>query len=159
MWFESLAIGTLVALQAPQDAADIRELAWLEGCWAGEALGGEVSECWVKAANGRLTGMFQLVLDGNQSFSELFVLDDFGDGPELRLKHFSAEFDGWEARSEHVTFRLLAASARHAEFEGMRFVCTENQLIVIVLQVSPDGRRQDIRFEYQRTTPAITECA
>jgi len=146
-----------VAAETPPQP-DISDLAWLQGCWAGEAMGGASSECWMAGPDGRLTGMFQLYSEGSQQFTEIFILDDFGDGPEMRLKHFTTDFVGWEEKDEHLTFKLLETSTSHAIFKGLRFQCSGDALDIELDMKMSDGGLRTINFPYTRTSPAVVPC-
>lgn len=54
----------LCTTAAADEPADYRALAWREGCWSGEGLGGQISECWMSSPDGRMIGAFQMVSDG-----------------------------------------------------------------------------------------------
>lgn len=152
------AVTTAEDVSETPSRLEISDLAWLQGCWAGEALGGESSECWMAGPDGRLTGMFQLYSDGKQEFTEIFVLDDFGDGPELRLKHFTSDLVGWEEKDEHLTFRLLETSTSHAVFKSLRFRCSGDALDIELDMRMSDGSVRIIDFPYTRTTAAVVPC-
>ena len=65
-----------------------KKLRWLEGCWRGTGLGGEITECWVGSGNGIYTGVFQLQHEGKLAFSEIVSLADFDGEPAMRVRHF-----------------------------------------------------------------------
>ncbi|MGF1607150.1 MAG: DUF6265 family protein [Rhodothalassiaceae bacterium] len=143
-------MGSLPAL-AEDAAVDPAHLAWLQGCWVGEGLGAEVSECWMAAPDGRMTGMFQLVEDGAQRFSEIFVLDDFGDGPVLRLKHFDAELKGWEAQDGFISFRLIKTEPDRASFKGLVYERTADDAMAVHLDIRrADGSVRTETLIFQR---------
>ena len=57
---------TLNCLANPADKPQLEQLSWLNGCWKGTGLGGEVQECWVSPADGIYTSVFQMAKDGKQ---------------------------------------------------------------------------------------------
>ncbi len=135
-------LGLIAAMQAA--GPDLRALDWMAGCWEGEAFGGRVEECWVTAPDGRLTGLFQLAGEEAQTFSEFFMLADFGDGPELKLKHFNPDFTSWEAEGEFTRFALVEAGPDAAVFEGLTYARLDDGTIHVDLDMqTPDGVRTE----------------
>jgi len=138
---------------AAQDAPariDLGDLAWLEGCWEGEAFGSPAHECWMLAPGGRLTGMFQLIRDGQQAFSEIFIIDEFDGAHELRLKHFHPDLTGWEAQDEWVTFTLLETGPDFARFSGLEYRLDENGALLVDLAMRRGGERVVERLVFTR---------
>lgn len=134
------------------DHADFRALAWLEGCWAGEGLGGEVSECWMSTWEGRMLGAFQMVSGGELQFSEMLMLGEAGGVSGYHVKHFNADFTGWEARDEQVSFPLVALGENRADFEGLSYVLdTDGMLTVSLAMRQADGSSATVEFHMRRT--------
>lgn len=129
---------------------EIADLAWLEGCWEGTGFAMSVEECWMSAPDGRLTGMFQMIgADGAQTMSEIFVLDEFEDGPAIRLKHFNADMTGWEAGDEFLSFALIETGEDFARFEGLEYRLEAGRLIVDLVVGTGAGERIE-RLEFDR---------
>ena len=120
---------------------DLRQLSWLTGCWQGEGLGGLMDECWVAAPDGRLTGLFQLVVEGQQSFSEIMMLGYFDGVPGLRVKHFDpAAFTQWSSdNGVGHTFKLLSVGTDFATFDDLEYRLVEGNLQVRLHLGSADG--------------------
>ena len=130
---------------------ELSDLAWLEGCWEGTGFGNRVGECWMKAPDGRLTGMFQMIDgDGKQTMSEIFVLDEFEDGPAIRLKHFHPDLTGWEGRDDFVVFPLRETGPDFARFDGLTYRLTEDDRLIVELMVSHGGESSLQRLEFER---------
>lgn len=142
-----MAVALPTAMAEEPSRLELADLVFLEGCWHGTAFGSPASECWMVAPDGRLTGMFQLVQDGRQAFSEIFVLDRFEDGYELRVKHFHSDLRGWEAQDAWVTFPLRETGPGLARFDGLVYRLDEEG----GLQVDLDMRHGDeVRTERLR---------
>lgn len=139
------------AREAPR--IELSDLKWLEGCWEGAGFGNRVGECWMSAPDGRLTGMFQIIdADGQQTLSEIFVLDEFEEGPAIRLKHFYADLTGWEDKDEFVVFPLRETGADFARFDGLAYSRTGDDRLIVELVVSQGGESSVQRLEFQRVT-------
>ncbi|MFW6413202.1 MAG: DUF6265 family protein [Oceanicaulis sp.] len=148
----SLLAGAL-ALQAAPDPIEAGRIdaGWLDGCWQGEGLGSAVTECWMSAPSGRMTGMFQLLnADGTQRFSEIFVLDVFDDGPALRLKHFHPDLTGWEAQDDFVSFALIEQSENRLVFSGLEYRLDGEDTLVVDLTIRRDDEPHVERLTFQR---------
>lgn len=136
---------------APETRVEIGDLAWLEGCWEGTGFGNRVEECWMTAPDGRLTGMFQMIgADGKQTMSEIFVLDEFEDGPAIRLKHFHPDLTGWEGQDEFIVFPLRETRADFARFDGLTYSLAEDGRLIVELVVSQGGEPSLQRLEFER---------
>ncbi len=130
---------------------EFSDLGWLEGCWEGTGFGSRVAECWMSAPDGRLTGMFQMIdADGNQTMSEIFVLDEFDDGPAIRLKHFHADLTGWEGQDEFMVFPLRETGPDFARFDGLTYRLESDGRLVVELMVSRGSEASLECLEFRR---------
>jgi hypothetical protein len=133
------------------EATDFSAAAWLEGCWSGEGLGGEVSECWMSTPDGRMTGAFQMVSGGELQFSEMLMLGEAGGIVGYHVKHFSADFGGWEASDEQVSFQLIELGARTAAFEGLVYQLDADGVLTVSLDMhQSDGGVSVVEFSLRR---------
>jgi hypothetical protein len=131
--------------------AALDDLAWLEGRWVGEALGGTVEEVWLPAAGGALVGVFRLVTDGEVSLYEILTLTEEEGCPVLRLKHFDAALHGWEAADETVDFPLVARERDAFFFDGMTVRRLGANEFQIWLAMGSAGQQVEREFRYRRT--------
>lgn len=150
-------IASLVALSQSSGAPvyDAGDLDWLNGCWAGEGLGGRIQECWLTGGDGRMSGVFHFEnTQGAQGFSEIIWIGDFETGPAMRLKHFSADLSGWEAVDETVDFPLLRIDETGGYFEGLRYV--RDGADAMTVELDQDGGAV-LSFSYRRLVRAAAE--
>ncbi|MGK7297145.1 MAG: DUF6265 family protein [Candidatus Wenzhouxiangella sp. M2_3B_020] len=146
-----LAQGAMEEPAEPHARIELSDLQWLEGCWEGTGFGKRVTECWMSAPDGRLTGMFQMIgADGSQEMSEIFVLDEFEGGPALRLKHFHADLTGWEAQDDFVVFPLIETGEGFARFDGLTYRLSDDGRLIVDLVVSREGEESVERLEFER---------
>lgn len=130
---------------------ELPDASWLKGCWEGEGLGARVTECWMQAPDGRMTGMFQLLdPDGAQRFSEIFVLDRFDTGVELRLKHFNPDMTGWETQEDYLDWTLVEAGERSLVFNGLEMSLDEADRLIVLLDMRRNGEVVRERFTFER---------
>lgn len=140
----SLGVALFSVWTAPVANADastglsLDSVAWLEGRWAGEGFGGQVEEYWMRAPDGRLTGVFQYMLEGRQVFSEIMILAEFQDGAALRLKHFDEELKQWESdEGGYVSFALQEVGEGFFQCEGLRYEL-QGEILSISLNMKAD---------------------
>ncbi len=145
----TLPFASAVTAEAPP-RVELADLGWLEGCWQGTAFGSPASECWMTAPDGRLTGMFQLVREGRQVFSEIFVLDRFEEGFELRLKHFHPDLRGWEAQDAWVTFPLRETGPGLARFDGLLYRLDDDGALHVDLDMRQGDEVRTERLSFTR---------
>jgi hypothetical protein len=150
----SLAL-SLCAMSSPTWAADT---SWtdvtprLEGCWEGEGLGGQVSECWLIADDGRADGMFLMRKNDKPNFAEILTIDDFGDGPEMRLKHVFGDMTGWEEKDDYVSFKLVSADADTLTFKGLVLIFDGDDKLRTELKMTmKNGETRLMPFSFRRT--------
>lgn len=152
-----------LALATPALAED---LTWrdvtpqLEGCWQGTGLGGEVWECWVVHENGRADGMFLLRKEGAPVFQEILTIDEFENGPQMRLKHVNGDMTGWEEKDDFTKFDFVSAEANQITFKGLTFNFEGDDLLINLSMRMKDGDVRIMPFEFKRTaamTPLATD--
>ncbi|MBT8471281.1 MAG: hypothetical protein HKN14_00705 [Marinicaulis sp.] len=102
--------------------AKIEQLAWLEGHWVGEGLGGAAEEIIAPASGGQMMGMFRhSKADGSLNFYEFYVFAEVGETITLKIKHFTPEFVGWEEKADYDEFPLIAVDDNTVYFDGLTF--------------------------------------
>ena len=136
---------------AEQPRATIADLAWLQGHWQGEALGGQSQEIWSPPGAGGMMGMYRLIKDGKVSFYEILALVEEAGSLTLKLKHFNADLTGWEEKNEVRAFRLVKLAPGQAWFEGMTFNRIDADNILVYLAIDQkDGTAREVEFRYRR---------
>jgi len=133
---------------AERPAARIEQVAWLQGSWTGEGLGGEVEETWSAPAAGTMIGSFRMIQDGEVRFYETFIIREEEGTLVLRLKHFNADLTGWEEKGEVVTFPLVEFGQQEVYFDGLTYRRTDAGLESYVVAKKPDGSRSEFAFRY-----------
>lgn len=128
------------------DHADFRMLAWLEGCWSGEGLGGVITECWMSSPDGNMVGTFQIVEDGQLQFFEALLLGEVDGVAGYHVKHYDADFGPWEAADEVVSFAFVSSRGTQAEFEGLTYDMDSDGVLHVELSFANGGvARFDLR--------------
>ncbi|MCW5591303.1 MAG: hypothetical protein KIS74_04350 [Burkholderiales bacterium] len=110
------------AARPPAPAARIADVAWLQGYWEGEGLGGRVEDVWLPPKAGVLLGAFRLVkADGRPGFYELFAIEEVDDTLQFVVKHFNPDWVGWEEKDKALRIRLSRVSADEIAFGRIVF--------------------------------------
>ena len=139
------------ASQPESPRVSLSDLAWLEGCWEGEGLGGKVSLCWLRSADSRLTGVFQLEQKDGLKFVELIMISEIDGVVASRLKHFNPDFSPWEDANENIEFPVIETGNGFALLEGKEYrLVNTDELHIRVLLGLPTGENTWETFVYRR---------
>jgi hypothetical protein len=104
---------------AASPPAKINDVAWLEGTWVGQGLGGQTEEAYASPLGGAMVGYFRFVKDNKVVFYEIVTIVEMNGSLAMRLKHFHADLKGWEEKDEMQEFKLVAIEGQTAYFEGL----------------------------------------
>ncbi|MFN2099253.1 DUF6265 family protein [Altererythrobacter sp. MF3-039] len=151
---------------APQDhvppPADIAQLGWLVGQWAGEGIqGAPAFESWLPPTGGTMVGTFVQTVNGEDGegglmFTEhMYIMPDGDASLALKLKHFNADLTGWEEKDGMLTFPLVAMEECAAFFNGLTLRCDEREdgtdgLVAAVRMKSSKPEPQELTFRFAR---------
>lgn len=132
--------------------ATIADMAWLAGTWTGSGLGGVSEEIWSKPQNGIMMGMYRMLKDGKPIFYELLTLEEKDGTLLIRLKHFSANFVGWEEKDKTVDFKFVKKEGKRMYFDGMTFesVGKKDLNVYLAIENRKDGSVKEEIFRYKR---------
>lgn len=165
--FSCFLIGSLLAIgsasaQAPKTAntlaltdstagmgVPIEALGMLQGTWQGKGFGGIVDEIWTGPGGGQMHGLFRVIGDEGIALSEHMVIDTADGRPTLRVKHFSANFEGWEEPNQSVDFPLIKATDDALYFNGLTIKKTDDGLDYFLAMKTADGW-QEMAFSYRK---------
>ena len=132
--------------------ASIAAVAWLEGRWQGEGLGGRTEETYAGPSGGQMIGHFRLERDGRPVFYEFMQVREHQGSLVYRLKHFNADGTPWEEKDRWVEFPLVAVEADTAYFSGMTFrrVGRDGLEVALSLRDRATGRKWTETFRFRR---------
>ena len=150
-----IACAALLALpataQTPSPPATVADVAWLQGYWEGEGMGGTVEDIWMPPRAGVMLGAFRLVKAGGApgGFYEIFAIEEFEGSLRFVAKHFHPDWVGWEDKDKALRLRLSGKSATEFAFGGVVFRRDgENALTVEIAMRGKDAapRIELLRF-------------
>lgn len=131
-------------------AGPLEQIAWLAGRWRGEAFGGHAEEQWSPASAGTMVGTFRLTVDDRPSLYEFMLVTEEAGSLTLKLKHFNADFTGWEARDEFVSFPLVAITEDGVQFEGLTYRRRGPDAIDVQVTIDKGGEVKTEEFTLRR---------
>jgi hypothetical protein len=134
----------------PAPSARIADVAWLEGTWLGEGLGGQAEEAYASPLGGAIVGYFRFVKDGKPVFYEIVTIVETNGTLAIRLKHFHPDLRGWEEKDVVQEFKLVALEGQTAYFDGMTVKRDGDALYSAVRIRAKDGGTRVEQFVYKR---------
>jgi hypothetical protein len=140
--------------------AKITDLAWLAGDWRSERGGEFLQESWSEPIGDSMMCSFRWMKGGKTWMYELITITEEGPNLVLRLKHFSAQLAGWEAKDESLDFTLVRLGDQEAVFEHptrenarrLTYHRTGDTLIARVEGIDK-GRESRLEIEFKRNGP------
>jgi len=134
---------------AASPPAKVADLAWIEGTWQGQGLGGQTEETYSAPLGGAIVGHFRLVKADKVVFYELVTFVEEAGTVLLRLKHFHPNLVGWEEKDKSVEFKLVAVEGQTAYFDGQTFKREGDTLYAAVAIKGKDGSTRVEQFSYK----------
>ena len=131
--------------------ATIDQLGWLAGEWRGDGIDAPATEVYSQALGGQIAGHFvQMDKQGGVAFQELVQIFPRGGSLVYRVRHFNADFTGWEDKSgRFVEFPLVALEPNAAYFAGLT-VRRDGDKLVSTVVIRENGKAEEISFRYTR---------
>ncbi|MEX0362322.1 MAG: DUF6265 family protein [Allomuricauda sp.] len=130
--------------------ATLDGVAWLEGSWRGEAMGGEAEEIWSPPLGESMMFSFKLVHEGKISFYEFGHIQEKDNTLVLQLKHFNGDLTGWESQQETVDFKLVKLEEDKVFFEGLTMEKLDEDKMRVSVVVGEGGKTKELVFNYRK---------
>jgi hypothetical protein len=131
---------------AARPPARIADVAWLQGYWVGEGLGGTIEDVWLPPKAGVLLGAFRLVKEGGKpGFYEFFAIEEVDDTLQFVVKHFNPDWVGWEEKDKALRIRLSRLEKDEMAFGRIVFQRQGADGLVVKLGIREKGG--EIRHE------------
>jgi hypothetical protein len=138
--FLGLPVAAFAQGDAPAPPAKIADMAWLQGYWVGEGMGGSIEDLWGPPRAGVMLGTFRLLkADGSPRFYELIAVEEFEGSLRFVVKHFHPDWVGWEEKDQAVKMRLTRIGPNQATFGGIALKRVDDTLTVEVTIKTKDG--------------------
>ncbi|NDV42475.1 DUF6265 family protein [Flagellimonas sediminis] len=131
-------------------SASLKEVAWIEGHWSGEAFGGTAEEIWSAPLGESMMFVFRLVNDNKVSFYEVGHIQQLENSLILQLKHFDGNLKGWEDKIETIDFKLVKLEKNKVYFEGLTMELVDKNHMNVYVLIEENGETEEILFAYTR---------
>lgn len=131
-------------------SASLEDVAWMQGAWSGEALGGTFEEVWNPPSAGSMVGMFKLLREGSVSFYELMLFVEEEGSLSFKVRHFNPDFTAWEDKDEDVTLRFVKADEDAVHFSGISFYRISNDEVHAWLSFGSGDSLREEKIVYRR---------
>ena len=131
--------------------ATLADVSWLVGSWRGEAFGDTFEEVWNPPSAGSMVGMFKMLQGDEVYFYELVLLVEEEGSLSLKVKHFNADFTGWENKDDYVDFRFVKAGDDAVHFSGISFYrISDDEMHAYLVLHNEDGKVWEEKLIYRR---------
>ena len=131
-------------------SAMIEDVAWIQGHWIGEGLGGITEEIWSGPSAGSMMGSFKLIQDDKVVFYEFCLIREVEGSLLLQIKHFDDNMVGWETKEESVEFPLVEIDKDIAYFDGLTFHKTGHNRLSIHVLLEENNETSEVGFDFKR---------
>ena len=135
---------------ANRPEASVEQIAWLAGSWVGEGFGGSVEETWNTPTGGTMIGTFKLSHGGEPSLYEVELIAEEEGSLVWKVKHFNADFSGWEDKAEFVSFPLVKITDDAAYFDGLTLARDGEDGLKMFLTMTHEGQVGEESLTFKR---------
>ena len=134
--------------------ASLADVAWLQGHWIGSMPEGPVEQFNLSPMFGHLPGFVRAVAPKNVIFYEISLIAEVGGSLSVRVKHFTPELEGWEARESYIDRPLVARDSTNLYFDGITYSRTgPDTYVVYFLNRSGTEERDTLVVPFRRSAP------
>lgn len=149
-----IALMVVAHLAAAQLKVNISQLEFMAGKWTGSMEWGDMEEFWGAPMGNNMICSFRCVKDGKVVFYEFIVIEQQGDIPVMKLRHFSPGSVGWEEKDKPLEYPLVKLEGKSAVFESadkktrLLYERVTATTLKAVLEREEKGKWQTDAFEY-----------
>jgi hypothetical protein len=135
-------------------AAQLSDMKWMVGSWAGEGFGAKLQETYSDQAGGQMPGHFSIVADGKPGMYEFVMIAQVGPSLEYRVRHINPDMTAWEDKANFIRFPLVAVVGDTWYFDGLTIRRTGPDAAEHVVRVGhKGGKTEDAVLRYRRVKP------
>jgi len=135
---------------ANRPSAKIESVSWLVGSWNGTAFGGTIEEVWSEPSSGTIMGMFKVMHNDKPSLYEFELIIEEKGSLTIQLKHFNADFTGWEEKDEFVSFPLVKLTQNSIYFDGWTFRRDGPNRLKVYVSIEEKGKVYEEELIFHR---------
>lgn len=101
---------------AQEFKASVKDLAFMSGTWTVNHKWGDMEEFWGPPMGNCMVSSYRCVKDGKVVFYEFVVIEQGGNVPVMKLRHFNPGSIGWEEKNAPLDYPLIAFEKNKAVF-------------------------------------------
>ena len=142
------------ASYAQQFKASVSDLAFIAGTWQVKHEWGDMEEYWGAPIGNSMVSSFRCVKDGKPVFYEFVIIEQEGDVPVMKLRHFNPGSIGWEEKNAPLSYPLVSLERNKAVFEAkdqsvrLIYAVASDKLDVILEEKNKKGELEKIVFNF-----------
>ena len=95
----------LVVPKEPQEVIQLASLVWMKGKWINKIDSDIIEEHWETILCDSMPGWFRWKKNESIFLYEFMLFQEIGDQVILKIKHFTANFEGWEKKDAWTEYR------------------------------------------------------
>jgi hypothetical protein len=142
-------------LKAQSVKTPIKNLAFMAGRWTLKHQWGDMEEYWSQPMGDNMMSSYRCVKDGKVVFYEFVVIEQEGDSPVMKMRHFNRGNVAWEEKTKPLNYKLTSLSLNKATFEsaeeGVKLTyqrLSNSKLTVILEEKDKQGNPTKDVFNY-----------
>jgi hypothetical protein len=149
-------LGFSVAGYAQEFKASVSDLAFMAGTWQVKHEWGDMEEYWGAPMGTSMVSSFRCVKDGKPVFYEFVVIEQEGEIPVMKLRHFNSGSIGWEEKNTPLSYPLVSLKDNKAVFEAkdqsvrLIYAVVSDKLDVVLEEKNKKGEWEKIVFNFLR---------
>ena len=136
--------------------ASVNDLGFMSGTWVVSHEWGDMEEFWGPPMGNCMVSSYRCVKDGKVVFYEFVVIEQSGDIPVMKLRHFNPGSIGWEEKNTPLDYPLIALEKNKAVFGPkdqslkLSYALVSGNLEVVLEEKNKKGEWEKMEFLYKR---------
>jgi len=136
--------------------ASVNDLAFMSGTWFVKHEWGDMEEFWGPPMGNCMVSSYRCVKDGKIVFYEFVVIEQTGNVPVMKLRHFNPGSVGWEEKDAPLEYPLISLEKDKAVFGPkdqslkLTYALVLGKLEVLLEEKNKKGEWEKIPFHYER---------
>jgi len=151
---------SLTVAHAQLKKATVKDLAFMSGTWVQKSAWGDLEEYWSSPQGESMVSSFRCLQEGKAVFYEFVVIEQEGDLPVMKMRHFNRSSIGWEDKDSPIWFPLVSLQRNKAIFyakdKDVRLtyqLLSANRLLLILEEKDDKGTPKKDIFNFSRKQP------
>jgi len=136
--------------------ASVNDLAFMSGTWVVKHEWGDMEEFWGPPMGNCMISSYRCVKDEKVVFYEFVVIEQAGNVPVMKLRHFNPGSIGWEEKNAPLEYPLIALKDNRAVFQAkdqslrLIYAVTAGKMEVILEEKNKKNEWEKMVFSYSR---------